>query len=114
MLQRIWRYPCRPVDGRALPETPREEKDGTRRKCPKNIGSVVPRVRIRADKRVFRRRIHAARNPERARSRWCRMRPIKGRQVGNVGWRPPMSRVPRLAALTVAVVGLAYPAAPRA
>ena len=33
----------------------------------------------------------------RARSGWCRMRPIKGRQIGNVGSRPPPEMTKRLA-----------------
>ena len=46
---------------------------------------VVPRVTIRADGRVFRCEIHAWRNPDRARAGRCRMRPVKRRQIGNVG-----------------------------
>ncbi len=64
------RCPCRPVDGRALPETVGEERTEGGRSVRKNIGGVVPRVTIRADGRVFRCEIHAGRNPDRARFWW--------------------------------------------
>ncbi len=85
MLRRIWAFRCQPADGRALPETVGEERTEGGRSVRKNARGVVPRVTIRAAGRVFRCETHAGRNRDRARSGWCRMRPINGRQIGNVG-----------------------------
>jgi hypothetical protein len=79
------RCPCRPVDGRALPETVGEERREGGRSVRKNVGGVVPRVTIRAARRVFRCEIHTQRHPDPSAHGWSRMRPINGRQIGNVG-----------------------------
>jgi hypothetical protein len=50
-------------------------------------GSAVPRVTIWADKRVFDARSKRGGILTRARSGQCRMGPINGRQIGNVGPR---------------------------
>jgi hypothetical protein len=73
------------LTGRAWPETVGEERTEGGRSVRKSVGSVVPRVTIRAAGRIFRCETDAGRNPDRARSGWCRMRPINGRQIGNVG-----------------------------
>lgn len=63
------RCPCRPVDGRALPETVGEERTEGGRSVRKNVGGFVPRVTIRAARRVIRCEIHTGRNPD-PRARW--------------------------------------------
>lgn len=84
--QRIRRCPCQPAERRALPQTVDEERTEGRRRVRKNVGGVVPHGTIRAADGVFRCEIDTGRNPDPNALCWCRMWPINGRQIGNVGW----------------------------
>ena len=85
MLQRIWARPCQPADGRAFPEAACEERKEGGEVFVGMSGGVVPRFTIRAAWRAFRCEIDTGVNPGRTRSLGCRMRPINGGQIRNVG-----------------------------
>jgi hypothetical protein len=58
-----------------------EERPEGGRGVRKNVRGVVPRVPIRAARRVFRCEIHTGGILTRARDGWSKMRPINGRQM---------------------------------
>jgi hypothetical protein len=66
-------------------ETVGEERTESGRSVRKNVDGVVPRVTMLDAGRVFRCEIHTRGILTKTRSGWSRMRPIKGRQIGNVG-----------------------------
>jgi hypothetical protein len=78
----LGRWPYRPADRRAWPETVGEERTAGGRSVRKNVGGSCRAAQFGPPDASFDARSISGGIRTQARPGWCRMRPIKGRQIG--------------------------------